>query len=983
MRNKSNVYLTKENKQNSQQPQFRGGVTKVMKKKLAAFVLSSSMVLSLAVPAFAAATNSDPTKEPGKYLQEIGVIKGDQNGDLLEGSNWKRQDVTVLLSTLLKQKEEAKATANTHGFTDVRGTNYNGFISWAKEKGYMVGESATKFGFDSEISYHDFAAIVLRALDYKVAYADVPTAAVEAKILPQGTDFTAKATRGNSYAVIVAALNTVIPGTGQTLGNKLGLPGFEVTDPAVTSVEALNLKQVKVTFNKEVDKASAETLGNYKVYNNGGSTDLVTSAGSVALQSDKKSVIVTLGGQLNNGQNAKVAVENVKDSAKAIAKYENDAVPVSDTTVPTVVGVSISGPRTLTVEFSEPVQPATPIATDFVVDNGNYIVVSAVAKGNKVEITVGVDLTVGEHTIKVGGGANGTLADYAGYKPVVTTKTFSFVKDETAPVATVKSVSPTSVTISFSKPVKNLKDGNVVYRHTYNNGLYSYSGSAAQVTTNAADGIDSATEVKIDFKDRPIPLGANNVYIDYTSSTGTQITDLWGNKLAAVAIPVSVSMDTVKPTVKEVKFVDAQTLKLILSEEIDAGSITTFSNYVVKDSAGKAISVTGAVLGGSDKNEITLSFAEDALGGGSYTIEVKGLKDKALVANIMDTFTTTLAVTDTVKPYVLASNYAVDTANNKTTINIPFSEQMNTTTLVKTNFLKKVGSGFVALGSEDTVTAAADGKSVKIVISGHSASLDIRVGAVTDLAGNGLTFLGATSENGTGNSKTDGNFVLSQDAVAVEKVEAIGTKQIKVIFNGRLSSVTATGFSFVTKGAGTPVYNNALSVASHTVNGDNKSEVVFNLANDLTKDVKVNANSIQLVVGTTATDTKSFLGTQVTGLAASTAPSAGDLIDKLAPGISKAEVKTATTIEITFEEALNNLTFAATLNGFSVSGGDAKLTSVAVKANSDNKVVVLTGENFQAGVTAIAYNDTAGITDLVGNKLASFTDKKAEAVPAN
>lgn len=962
MREKSDLFFTKENKQNSQQSkQFRGGVTKVMKKKLAAFVLSSSMVLSMTVPAFAAATDSTP----GKQLQDLGIILGDQNGDLMEEANWDREDVAVLISRLLGVEEEAAATEKGHTYKDVKGTYYDGFLTWAKAEGLMEGNSATDFGFNDDITFKQFAAVVLRALGIDTTganYANVPTLAVEAGIVPAGTNFDAVATRGQSYTVLVTALNTVIPGTNQTLGNKLGLPGFEVVNPAVASVEALNLKQVKVTFNKEVDKASAETAANYKVYNNGASTDLV-GAGSVALQSDKKSVVVTLTTALNNGQTAKVVVENVKDTAaKAIAKYENENVVVSDTTVPTVVGVSVTGPRTISVEFSEPVKDA--VANDFAVDGGNYIVTGVAVDNNKVSVTVGVDLTVGEHNVKVGGAG---VADFAGYKPVTATKSFTFVKDETAPVATVKSVSPTQVKISFNKPVDNLTNANIAFRHTYNNSTYQVLGSdAAKVTVNAAK-----TEVTVDFTGAPIPLGSNNIYISYVSDSSTQIADLWGNKLAAVALPVSVTMDTVKPAVKEVKFESASALKVIFTEELDKVSAETSSNFTVKDSAGKVVSVASAVLGGTDKNEVALTFAADALGGGSYTIEVKGVKDKALVANIMDTYTSNLTVNDTVKPYVLASSYYADATAGaeKTTVYIPFSEQMNPATLVKGNFLKNIGGGYVALGADDTLTVAADGKAVTIVIKGHGAAVDVKVGAVTDLAGNGLTWLGATSGAAdAGDSKADGIYALTADAVSVSKVEATGTKQIKVTFSGRLSTVTATGFA-LTGGAG---YTNALSVASHTINSDNKSEVVFNLGTALTKDVKDGAANISLVA-TNASGTKSFLGTVLTN-------DSDVVADKLAPALASTGVSvdqvSATEIVLTFDEALNADTFAATLNGFSVAGGDAKLTAVAPGADATK--VVLTGTGFVANGTTVSYNEVAGIADAAGNKLASFADKKAE-----
>jgi hypothetical protein len=255
MREKSDLFFTKENKQNSQQSkQFRGGVTKVMKKKLAAFVLSSSMVLSMTVPAFAAATDSTP----GKQLQDLGIILGNQNGDLMEEANWDREDVAVLISRLLGKEAEAKATAKGHTYKDVKGTYYDGFLTWAKAEKLMEGNSATDFGFDDDVTYKQFAAVVLRALGIDTTgdnYANVPALAVEAGLVPAGTNFDAVATRGATYGVLVTALNTVIPGTGQTLGNKLGLPGFEAIQLGLTSVAQGGAKTITVTFNKA---ASAE-----------------------------------------------------------------------------------------------------------------------------------------------------------------------------------------------------------------------------------------------------------------------------------------------------------------------------------------------------------------------------------------------------------------------------------------------------------------------------------------------------------------------------------------------------------------------------------------------------------------------------------------------------------------------------------------------------------------------------------------------------
>lgn len=921
-----------------------------MKKSLSLFV-ASSMVVSM----FAGAAYAAEEKDPGEFLNELGVIQGDQNGDLMEDANWSRKNVTVLMSRLLGEEEEAAETEKDHEFTDVTDAYYDSFITWAVEEGLFEGRGDGTFGYNDDMTNQEFYAVVLRALGYDTkgpeAFAGVPDLAVELELATEDTDFDAVPTRGETYETIVAALNTEVKGTGETLGVKLGL--IEVTELAVSSVEAVNLKEVKVVFNQAVDKTEAEKEENYKVYNGGASTDLV-GGGTATLQADGKTVIITLGTALNNGTTAKVEVKN-------LVTYSNDAISVSDSTVPTVVGIQVTGPKTFTVEYSEPVNGLTLDAAEYTVDEGNYIVTTALANGsNKVDVTVGVNFTNGEHKVKF----NGTdVADYAGYRVIPKTQTFTVVADTTAPTVAVKSVSPTQIKLVFSKPVNNVQDANVNYKHTFNNNTYSYLGNATYGTTPPVAVVtrQSSTEYTLDFSQKPIALGSNNLYISYESDSGVKIEDLWGNDLAATTLPLSVELDTVKPAVSEVKFVDAQTLKVTFSETVDETSAETASNYTIKDAAGKKVPVASATRGGTDNKEVTLAFAPNALGGGSYTVAIEKVKDTAFVANTMDAYASTLAVNDTVKPTVSDSKYSISGDNKQARIYIPFSEKMDVATLVKGNFLVQVNDDTTpqALQSDDTVTISADGKSVELKINRDSVTeIDaVTVGAVRDLAGNGLAGFSV-------------NPTLEEDAVAVEKVEAIGTQKLKVTFDGRLSTVSATGYKLELTADDTDA-GVALSVVSHTVDPDtNKSIVEFSLGAALQANAAVTAGAIELQV-TGATGTKSYLGTLVDD-------GAVDVADKIAPTVSTVKVIDDETIHVTFTEALAGTTFATTANGFSVAGGDAKIVG-PVTLDTDTKVVVIKGENFVANGTTVSYNEAAGLTDAAtaGNKVASFTDKTA------
>lgn len=226
-----------------------------MKKSLS-LMLAIALVFGLFNAMASAEVSASTPADAGAYLQKAGIIKGNASGDLLLNDTWEREDVAVLLSRLLGKETEAKNTPKSHTYADVRGTFYDGYLSWAREKGYMEGASATKFGFDAKIDNQSFAAVILRALGVDTTgaenYAKVPELAVKAGILPEGTDWKASATRGTTYVVLVTALNTPVGETGQTLGQLLKLPGFD-TVAAVAAASAAGVKKIKVTFNQAVD----------------------------------------------------------------------------------------------------------------------------------------------------------------------------------------------------------------------------------------------------------------------------------------------------------------------------------------------------------------------------------------------------------------------------------------------------------------------------------------------------------------------------------------------------------------------------------------------------------------------------------------------------------------------------------------------------------------------------------------------------------
>lgn len=266
----------------------------------------------------------------GEYLKELGVIKGNQDGDLKEDQTWKRQDIVVLLSRLLGVEEVAKNAAKTHEFTDVTDKNYDGYISWAVEKELVEGKGFGRFGFGDELKNQEFYALILRALTIEVDYADVPEKVVELGLAEEGLDFQAIPLRGATYETIVAALNTEVPGQGgKTLGEILGL--IKVEAPALAA-SVVGTKKLELKFNKAVDKEKVEIEVKY-------SNTTLSSPREAAWAEDGKSVVLTYATNLPTadytvtvkgvGEEDLTATFKVEDEKIEEIKFQSDKAPVS------------------------------------------------------------------------------------------------------------------------------------------------------------------------------------------------------------------------------------------------------------------------------------------------------------------------------------------------------------------------------------------------------------------------------------------------------------------------------------------------------------------------------------------------------------------------------------------------------------------------------------------------------------------------------
>lgn len=198
-------------------------------KKIIVIIILLSMLLSALIPIIANAEPGDIYLSSGLVLRDLGVIKGNEKGNLMLGDTLKRQDMIVLISRLYNDELSARAYLIKPKFTDLTKSYsfYEPYIGWAVDKGLIKGMGNDTFGINDKVTVQQFMTVMLRALGYEEEsklWNTTPEIAMQLGIMEQlhlkPTDYL---TRGQMAAMIVNALNLTLKGSPITLGEKLNL----------------------------------------------------------------------------------------------------------------------------------------------------------------------------------------------------------------------------------------------------------------------------------------------------------------------------------------------------------------------------------------------------------------------------------------------------------------------------------------------------------------------------------------------------------------------------------------------------------------------------------------------------------------------------------------------------------------------------------------------------------------------------------------
>lgn len=864
-------------------------------KKVIALVLAVALMMSTFTVAFAAETTK------ADKLVTLGLLSDASAPELAEELTREIGIIIVLKALGFKQADADAAVASP--FVDTVGW----LAPWANlayEKGITVGTSATTFGGTTALSADQMITMVAR--NFGVVVTDTTKAvelAIAAKILPAGYVAPAKFTKGDATDIAFDALSVVVNGeraidaliaagkVDKAAAVAVGLVSALPATLEVASVSATNLKEVEVTFNQPVDKASAENKDNYSFYTGVVDSVSLLEGGAVAR--------VTLVDKIANQKANKISVKNVKAGTLTLVEVKDLAFTPVDNTLPTVVSVTALGTKSIKIIFSEPIMPATVASFKL---GGTAFYGQPTLSGRELVLKAWDALKVGDHVLTV---AN--VEDYSGLKSLSADFAFTVVEDKTAPVMTEVTATLETLTVLFSEDI----DPDSVD----NDKVYWKSGDSKVKAT----GKKSVAGNKWEFyfaaeSGKALPSYETLVYVE-------GIKDYSGNAMTETTRLVKAVVDQTRPEVVEVK-VDDDKMGFVVKFSKDVENKSFVTNITVSDKDSKVRSVYSAVRM-SDKNKIQVKMYEK-LPEGTNTVKVTGIKDATTLANTMLDYSTTISVGDSTSPKHDSTSIGYNPTTGVRRVILAFNEKMDASTLANpANYTVKFAGTVRTLPSDATLTVIQDSKAILIdfpdkigsatTVFGTIGLTEVTVMGVKDVAGNildGFTYMATITASQT-------VTVMDFDSdFGGYKAQVTGLKEIKVKFSQGIAKADKTDFlvaGYVVKAA----------------KADNSSIVVI----ELEADMATTGTTPQVTVVGTDSKIETVAGGINVIPSAGIVITAGQVWDKVQPkvqlatDVTKLNVTNTRTIVLPFSENL---------------GGTAAdyAYDLVVTRDSDNKVLV-------------------------------------------
>lgn len=634
------------------------------------------MLLFTAVPMTYAA---DPTA--GEQLKEMGLLAGDQYGNLNEGQNLTRTEMMVILARMLGEYDQAFAWSKPSTFADRNNHWGERYVAYGQYRGWTAGIGNNRFGYEQFHTVQEASVFMLKALGY-TAPSDFTwtTAYSKAKSLGlfEGLNLseTSNILRGNLFKVMLKTLYTKMEDQNFTLGEKLNVLEPEELPFEVKSITATNLKEIEIVFTKPVDESTMS------------SSDFVISNRTVTpeLISDGSTVRLTLSSALSNDTSYKITISGLRSEDDTSFSKTTISFRTDDDDQPTIESVRLLGPQFVELTFSEPIKT---VGTVQVYPSSSSTLYTSAASfegtGSRV-IIAELSKAPAEntsYTYKVR-----TFKDYAGYSNTSYDVKLTYRQSNFDPTATIRKATEGYVYVEFSKTVSGLTKEHFYHTSASNVPLAIYADAAM---TDLITISESTKQVYVKFAERdgdvvngnPLSAGSRTIYILEENASGGVITDEYDNAFMGGSYTTTVTVDATKPSVSKLTIASSNQSLVKLTLEFSESVSFDEDNIDVTYADSGETPIDGLVIDvdGSGKS-YTVELEGVDLTGTSIRVNLSDITDLALTPNILTSYSKDLNVADTYPPTIVE----IEQDSVEKEVYITFSEPVSSTALSKSSY---------------------------------------------------------------------------------------------------------------------------------------------------------------------------------------------------------------------------------------------------------------------------------------------------------
>lgn len=772
---------------------------------------------------------ADADKVAGKWFEAplstavaAGIIAG--KGNLLAANDSiTRQEFAVMLTRAIDTAQEA----NTEE------------LLAAVEKATTALDTAVK-ALNTEVKAEEVDAAKAEVKTAKEAVTALEKAVADAKDVIT-TEASAKAT-------------TAIETAKKAIATTEAAIELTLADPQVLAVEAINAKEIKVTFNKAVKDTTVVASAFTVTKNNGTAVEISSAADAISVAKDGRSATIVLASALTNNDVLKVVVAKDVILTSSYDKFEGatfSEIKFTDTVAPKLLSSTVTSATTIELTYDEPVD----WTNGGISVNGGAKTAPAVnvkAGNYTYEFTVSA-LNTGNNTVQII-----NAADFSTNNEALITTTVNYAADTTvAEVASIEAKGTNTFLLTLNKAVSTT--GSTL---TVKKGNYTFATTDQTIQYADKDGV-ALTGTPAESKYLLVTVDTNNTDASNplfgTSETSAALTVAFSGYKAGSTLgkeytgSVTLSKDQTAPVITSTKLVTvdkvAKTITVPFNENISV--VGTKADVTVMNGSVKAPITSVSESGKNLIIELTEAI-EDA----TYSVVLnKGLvKDSS--NNVNEAISFTKDVTTAVTTKQLSNIFSTGFTNNKNVISVAYGVKVSDAAALASSYTLNgvaLPEGTVVYFNDSTKTSVTIElpNSYNVAINNLNATVTLKANTVT-VAANGADY-GKVVSSSTTEVKAIEEIEALNDNVAptISKVEYVKNDAglatgLKVTFSENVDDSTLKT-SFVVKQGSTVIPTTLAGVTSIDKTNDRVLTLQFT-------DVTVSPSGVVLSTNT-ATDT--------------------------------------------------------------------------------------------------------------------------------